>query len=109
VQPQYYSWIIAAEAIGNTGSSKAVELSIDNARLSGYAFYENNKLVRALLINSKAYFAGAERTSIHVDLSFAGQGRRAPKGVCIKRLAIRYATAPLSRIVRKNPDDALAI
>ncbi len=40
VQPQYYAAIIIGEALGDSGQTQAVELSIDNSRIAGYAFYE---------------------------------------------------------------------
>ncbi|KAF9565353.1 glycoside hydrolase family 79 protein [Agrocybe pediades] len=91
IQPQYYAAIIAAEAIGSTGNSRAVELSINNSRISGYAFFENNKLVRAVLIDSQAFFTTTTtpRGVTHVDLSITGSG--VPTTMTIKRLAIPHA------------------
>jgi hypothetical protein len=88
VQPQYYGAVIAAEAIGTSGNTRAVELSINDARISGYGFYEGTKLVRAVFINSKAFLKGqTDRTSTHLDLSFSGSGT-APTQLKVKRLAI---------------------
>ncbi|KAF8072084.1 glycoside hydrolase family 79 protein [Lyophyllum atratum] len=91
VQPTYYGAIVAAEAIGKSGSTRAVELSIDDIRIAGYAFFEGTKLVRALFINSNAFLRGAStRASTHLDLSFTGTGR-APTTVSVKRLKIGHA------------------
>ncbi|KAF4596450.1 Glycoside hydrolase family 79 protein [Pleurotus pulmonarius] len=91
VQPQYYAAIVAAEAIGSTGSSQAVELSVDDPTVSGYAFFEGGKLVRALFINLKAFLASsATRGVVHVSLGFAETSTRA-SNITIKRLAIEHA------------------
>ena len=70
IQPAYYAAIIAAEAIGNTGSAHAAELSIDNSHIAGYVFYEGGRLVQAVLINSQAYLANTSgsRGIIHVNI-----------------------------------------
>lgn len=94
VQPQYYAAVIAAEAIGNTGNAKAVELTINSPIVAGYAFFEHGRLVRAVLINSKAFLQGdTNRTSIHLDLGFTGQDVAPPTEVCVKRLAIGWVFA----------------
>ncbi|KAJ7178604.1 glycoside hydrolase family 79 protein [Mycena crocata] len=91
VQPQYYAAIIAAEAIGDSGETQALELTINNTRLSGYAFYEGGALKRAVFINSLAFLAGAtNRTSVHLDLSFSGSGVK-PTTFSVKRLVIGHA------------------
>jgi hypothetical protein len=90
VQPQYYAAIIVAEAIGKTGSSRIQELVINHPQISGYAVYEGKRLVRAVLINSKAYLsASSKRTSVHLDLGFTGRGAHAPVKMTVKRLAIK--------------------
>ncbi|KAF8061826.1 glycoside hydrolase family 79 protein [Lyophyllum atratum] len=91
VQPTYYGAIIAAEAIGKSGSTRAVELTIANTRIAGYAFFEGTKLVRAVFINSNAFLQGATtRASVHLDLSFTGTGT-APTKISVKRLKIGHA------------------
>jgi len=91
VQPPYYAAIIAAEAIGNTGSTKAVELYVNNPQLAGYAFYEDGSLVRAIFINSQAYLSGdTSRGSMHIDLKLSGSGF-SPLHMSVKRLAIGHA------------------
>ncbi|KAJ6494713.1 glycoside hydrolase family 79 protein [Mycena vitilis] len=91
VQPQYYAAIIAAEAIGDSGDTKAAELTINNSRISAYAFYEGGALKRALFINSLAFLAGAtNRTSTHLDLTFSGTGAK-PASFSVKRLVIGHA------------------
>ncbi|KAJ7127152.1 glycoside hydrolase family 79 protein [Mycena epipterygia] len=92
VQPQYYAAIIAAEAIGDSGNTRALELSINNTRISGYAFYESGALKRAVFINSLAFLQGStNRTSTHLDLSFSGTGTH-PTSFSVKRLVIGHAT-----------------
>lgn len=91
VQPQYYGAIVAAEAIGNSNKAHAVELTINDSRIAGYAFFDGSQLARAVLINSDAFLTtttGA-RPSTHVSLSFAsGDGVSTPKTAVVKRLAI---------------------
>lgn len=91
VQPQYYAAIIAAEAIGDSGHTQALEISINDTRISGYAFYESGSLKRAVLINSLAFMAGQNRTSTHLDFSFTGSGTK-PTSFSIKRLVIGQAS-----------------
>ncbi|KAJ6514067.1 glycoside hydrolase family 79 protein [Mycena vulgaris] len=91
VQPQYYAMVVAAEAIGRSGQTQVTELIIDDARISGYAFYENGALKRAVFINSLAFLQGAtNRTSAHLDLSFSGTGTE-PTAFSVKRLVIGHA------------------
>jgi hypothetical protein len=92
VQPQYYAAIIAAEAIGKSGNTHAVELTISNSQVAGYAFYEGARLARAVFINSNAFLKSntAARTSVHIDLGFTGSGSTTPTSFTVKRLAIGY-------------------
>ncbi|KAK7050346.1 glycoside hydrolase family 79 protein [Favolaschia claudopus] len=91
VQPQYYAAIIAAEAIGDSDKTQVHELSINDPRISGYAFYERGSLKRAVFINSLAFLSGAtSRTSTHLDLSFSGTVTK-PTSFSIKRLVIGHA------------------
>lgn len=91
VQPQYYAAIIASEAIGATGSSRAVELVVNDNQVSGYAFYEHDTIVRAVFINLRAFLRGREassRSAVHIDLALdASLGQT----VTIKRLKIEFA------------------
>ncbi|KAG1882085.1 glycoside hydrolase family 79 protein [Suillus subluteus] len=92
VQPAYYAAIIAAEAIGSSGTTQAVEISIDEDNVSGYAFYENGSLSKAVFINLIAYFSGAgARNSTHIDFSFSGSGYTA-NNMSVKTLNIGYAS-----------------
>lgn len=104
VQPAYYAAIIAAEAIGNSGSTKAVELTIANSNTAGYAFYESGTLARVLLINSKAYLSTTttSRGFVHVNLDFTGSGT-APEVMEIKRLTIGCAL-PICRVINRLND-----
>ncbi|KAJ7284845.1 glycoside hydrolase family 79 protein [Mycena rebaudengoi] len=94
VQPPYYAAIVASEAIGHYKHKhrQSIELNVKNAHISGYAFYEARALKRALFINSQAFFQGAtdsNRTSVHLDLTFAGTGRK-PRTFSVKRLVIGH-------------------
>jgi hypothetical protein len=90
VQPQYYGGLVITEAIGTTGSSTIVELTINDPYMSGYAIYEHGSIARAVFINSLAYFsadsaAGTNRSSTHVSLAgMSGQ-------MTIKRTGIMHA------------------
>lgn len=90
IQPQYYAAIIAAEAIGNSGNTRVVELNITDTRVSGYAFYQGNQLKKAIFINSLAFFTTTTtpRPSTHVDLSFIS-GTVSSK-MEVKRLFVPY-------------------
>ncbi|TDL25602.1 glycoside hydrolase family 79 protein [Rickenella mellea] len=92
VQPQYYAGLIANEAIGKSGSSKIVELNINDTRVSGYAFFEHENLKHAVLINSEAFTTSSTgpRTSKNITLSFTGDGTER-KTMTVKRLAINFA------------------
>ncbi|KAG2090896.1 glycoside hydrolase family 79 protein [Suillus discolor] len=92
VQPAYYAAIIVAEAIGSSGTTQAVEISIDENNVSGYAFFEHGSLSRAVFINTVAYFSGAgARNSTHIDFSFTGLGYP-PNNTSVKTLKIGYAS-----------------
>ncbi|KZV62775.1 glycoside hydrolase family 79 protein [Peniophora sp. CONT] len=85
IQPAYYAAIIAAEAIGTSGATTISELTLNNSQLSGYAFYENGALKRALFINLVAFNgAGAARSAVHVALGGSGN-------ITVKRLSIPTA------------------
>ncbi|KAG7092120.1 hypothetical protein E1B28_008494 [Marasmius oreades] len=88
VQPQYYAAIIAGEAIGKSGSTQISELSINDSRITGYAFYERGVLKRAVFINLQAFLSGTSgaRPSVHLDFSVSGKTR-----TTVKRLTIGHA------------------
>ncbi|KAA1467403.1 glycoside hydrolase family 79 protein [Dentipellis sp. KUC8613] len=89
IQPLYYAAIIAGEAIGSSGSAKAVELSISNSQVAGYAFFEGSALKRALFINFQS-FVGGTRGSVHIAPTFSGGSK---SSMTVKRLAIPLANA----------------
>jgi hypothetical protein len=85
VQPQYYAAIIANEAIGSSGDTQIVELTIDDPVIAGYAFYEQSRLARAVFINSRAFLTSSPtRGSVHLDLDIDGSVNSAT----LKRLTI---------------------
>ncbi|KAJ7505507.1 glycoside hydrolase family 79 protein [Mycena galericulata] len=89
VQPAYHAALVAAEAIGSSGTSTSVELTFADDEVSGYAFYEHGALKRAVLINHTMFFAGGAvpRGVKHIALE-------GPKGqVQVKRLFIPSADA----------------
>lgn len=91
IQPPYYGALIAAEAIGPSGSAQVVEIQVNNDYIAVYAFYEGGVLVRALLINSRAYLKDAvgNRGSVHIDFGLTGNGT-APSFMSLKRLSISW-------------------
>ncbi|KAJ7695982.1 glycoside hydrolase family 79 protein [Mycena rosella] len=94
VQPAYYAALVAAEAIGASGASTSVELDIADDEVSGYAFYEQGALKRAVLISHKMFFAGGAvpRGVKRIALDFIGG--QAPKGnINLKKLFIPSADA----------------
>ena len=88
IQPQYYAAIIAAEAIGNCGNTKVIELNITDTSISGYAFYQGGQLTSVILINSLAFFTTTTtaRPSTHVNLTFASSTSK----MKVKRLFVPY-------------------
>ena len=87
IQAPYYGAIIASEAVGRTGSSRIVELDIDDDTLSGYAIFEGSKVKRVVLIDSEAFLSEDNvRGGRNVTLSF-GDGSVGEK-VGVKRLVI---------------------
>ncbi|KAJ7674165.1 glycoside hydrolase family 79 protein [Mycena rosella] len=90
IQPPYYAALIACELRGSEKDARIAEIKVDDARIAGYAAFENDRLVRAVFINSQAFFEvnNASRTSVHLDLAFSGTR---PRKMTIKRLAIGYA------------------
>ncbi|KAL0567774.1 hypothetical protein V5O48_014224 [Marasmius crinis-equi] len=91
VQPQYYAAIIAAEAIGDSGSTHLAEINVDDERIAGYAFFEDGVLVRAVFVNAQAYLSDSTETarpSVHLDLDF---GNATTESVTVKRLLIGHA------------------
>ncbi|KAK2463462.1 hypothetical protein APHAL10511_004548 [Amanita phalloides] len=88
VQPQYYAAIIIAEAIGTSGNVQLMEIQIDDPNLAGYAIYERGRLRRVVIINSKAFFKGRQRTTTRLTLNVQGSGYQR---AYVKRLTIRHA------------------
>ena len=86
IQPLYYAAIVAAEFIGPSGSTRIVELTVNNPQISGYAAFEDDVLVRAVFINLNAFTTGT-RGSVHLAFDFSGHGKR-PASIVVKRLSI---------------------
>lgn len=86
IQPPYYAAVIAAEAIGPSGHTCMTELEIDDMQVSGYAFFEESVLARAVFINLNAFTSGT-RGSVHIDLNLSGYGRQ-PTAITAKRLSV---------------------
>lgn len=93
IQPQYYAAIIAAEASGASNNVFFVELSVNDPRISAYAFYEGTILISAVFIDSTGYYRNASapgtRRSTHINLVFPRDPFRST--ITIKRLSIPFA------------------
>ncbi|KAN0078231.1 glycoside hydrolase family 79 protein [Tylopilus felleus] len=93
IQPSYYAAIIAAEAIGSTGTTQVVEIPVNATDVSGYAVFEHGHLTRAVFVNLLAYLpGGGVRSTTHINIDLSGQGRAAQQ-MEVKRLDITYANA----------------
>ncbi|EJD00646.1 uncharacterized protein FOMMEDRAFT_22402 [Fomitiporia mediterranea MF3/22] len=98
IQPTYYGALIAAEAVGTSGSSSVVELNINDNTLSGYAVFEKGKVERVVLIDSDAFLKGDKvRGGRNVTLSFSAGSvsglvdGKSGGSVSVKRLNIGHA------------------
>ncbi|KAI0049009.1 glycoside hydrolase family 79 protein [Auriscalpium vulgare] len=91
IQPLYYAAVIAAEAIGPSGTTSASQLTVGNAQISGYAFFEGSRLARALFVNLNAFTGASPRKSVHLSLVPSGSG--GPTMATVKRLTIPTANA----------------
>ena len=89
ILPLYYGLLFLNEAIGNgTASRQVVELSTEHRHIASYGIYEEKKLRRIILVNSKIHKAGQHhREAVTVDLD----GLSGSFGV--KRLHIPHTTA----------------
>ncbi|KAJ2919071.1 hypothetical protein MD484_g1349, partial [Candolleomyces efflorescens] len=91
VQPSYYAAIIAAEAIGSSGNTRVIEIATSDRWISGYAFYEGDKLTKALFINSRTYLTSEDsRSQVSINLGFDASISGL---VTLKRLVIPHAEA----------------
>ena len=74
MQPAYYAGLIINTFIGSTGSSRSVELTVNDTNVSGYAAFEGSKLVRAVFVNLHPWLVSSTgtRPSVHIDLAFTG-------------------------------------
>ena len=73
--------------MGKSGNTQIAEIPIDNDRIAGYGFYEDEKLVRAVFLNSEAFLkesGGSARPRVHLDLDISGGST----DMTVKRLAI---------------------
>lgn len=94
IQPPYYTAIIAAEAVGSTGSAQVVEILVNATDISGYAVFEYENLARAVFINNVAYLLGGRvRNATHINIDFSGPGLAA-REMEVKRLNITYGGLP---------------
>lgn len=69
IQPSYYAGLLINTFIGSSGNAQISELTVWDDNVSGYAAYENGKLVRAVFINLDAWLQSSvgSRPSVHID------------------------------------------
>ncbi len=87
VQPAYAAGILINTFIGATGDSQVVELSVDDADVSGYAAFEGGRLARAVFVNLHSWLTTSTgaRPSVHIDFGGLQGFARA------RRLVIEHA------------------
>jgi hypothetical protein len=81
IMPIYHAFLIVGEAVGTTKQSYVVELNFNEVDLTGYAIYEQGKLKRIVVINSKIYVNG---TRSEYDLNIDGWGQVSSKSASVK-------------------------
>jgi hypothetical protein len=91
IMPLYHVLVIVGEAIGQTGRSSIQEITIDDPNTSGYSIYEDNKLVRVILINSQLYLSSDSGGRPQTSLSLQGISGKA--SLKAKRFSIPSADA----------------
>ncbi|OBZ65454.1 Beta-glucuronidase [Grifola frondosa] len=92
IQPPYYAGLLIDTFVGRTGSAQLVELSVNDSNTSGYAAFEDGRLVRAAFVNLNAWLQSStgDRPVVHIDLAFAGEGRQVTAAQAA-RLVIQHA------------------
>ncbi|RDX48499.1 glycoside hydrolase family 79 protein [Lentinus brumalis] len=97
LMPSYYGGLVINSLIGSSGSAKVVELSVDDSNVSGYAAFEQGKLVRAVFVNLHAWLQSSTgaRPSIHVNLNIngtsSGLSAFSSRSVVARRLILQHA------------------
>ncbi|PIL36362.1 hypothetical protein GSI_00050 [Ganoderma sinense ZZ0214-1] len=93
ILPIYYGGLLINTFIGKTGSSKLVELTINDAYTTGYAVYEANKLVRVALVNLQPWLASSKgtRPSLTVNLTFSASAINQNSTITAQRLVLDHA------------------
>jgi len=67
VQGAYYGALLVQELIGPNLGTKVVELPSNSNYTAAYGVYENDKLARAVLLNSQVYVGQGDRQNITVQ------------------------------------------
>ena len=90
IMPAYYGGLVVDTFIGNSGTARIAELTVDEPVLTGYAAFEGGKLVRAVFVNLHPWLTSSTgaRPSVHIDLAFAG-GKSG--NASARRLVIQHA------------------
>lgn len=90
IMPEYNGLLVVNEMIGTSGNAMIAEIENNNTALASYGVWENGKLSRMVLLNSKTYEQkGLMRTGLNVTLNGANLGGMAT----VKRLSIPHTTA----------------
>ena len=107
IQPSFYGGLVVNSLVGKTGSSRVVELGVDDSDVSGYAVFEGGTLVRAVFINLHAWLASSTgaRPSVHIDLDFARGGAASQS----QADAFWGRRANLRRLVINHADDTAGL
>ena len=73
IQPPFYAGLVVNTFVGATGASSLVELAVNDTDVTGYAAYEDGRLVRAVFVNLHAWLSDSTgaRPSVHIDFDFA--------------------------------------
>ncbi|KAJ9114075.1 hypothetical protein QFC22_005895 [Naganishia vaughanmartiniae] len=72
VQAAYYGALMVAEAIGTGANTKVAELSSNSTSIAAYGIWENDRLARAVIINSDVFFAGTNETRSSQTVELGG-------------------------------------
>ncbi|TDL24311.1 hypothetical protein BD410DRAFT_745703 [Rickenella mellea] len=93
IGPTFYSGLVVAEALGNSGQARVVDLFLNNNNnfSPGYAIYENGNPQRVVLINYLTDPSGASNYTAYI--SVGGNATNTPGGTPSSVL-VKYLLSP---------------
>lgn len=91
IMPLYHAFLIVNEAIGTNGNSYVAELGTSTNQLATYGVYENNNLVRLILINTQVYTEGTSGGRAGLNVTLAGY--KSGQYATIKRFHTPYTNS----------------